>query len=276
MNKQNWIAYALEKGFESFEIYQSRSREKKLTWFEGQMDTYVVSKVLGTSFRGVYNGRMVNASTEDTSDEPMESIIADMISQAQMINAENKARIREPMQAEPISGRKTLVPAKTEDIFYVLKKIEEDILAADRRIFQVTYLICAEEETTIEITNSNGMDISESNSRYEIYAAAAAKENEEIRTGYEYAAFTDFASFDAKKFAALAAEKTTAMLGAVTPKSANYKVIIDNEAMTSLFSAFAAMFSGETIRKGISPVSGRLNEKIFSDLATIADDPRNP
>ena len=276
MNKQKWIACALEKGFESFEIYQSRSREKKITWYEGRMDTYVVSKVLGTSFRGVYDGRMVNASTEDTSDDPMESIIADMISQAKMISAEDKARIRRPQEAKPLKERKTIVPAKTEDIFEVLKKIEQDILAADPRIFQVTYLICAEEETTVEITNSYGMDISESSSRYEIYASAAARENEEVRTGYEYTAFTDFASFDAGEFAALAAEKTTAMLGAVTPKSANVKVIIENEAMTSLFSAFAGMFSGEMIRKEISPLCRKLNEKIFSDLVTIVDDPRNP
>ena len=41
MNKQKWIEYALQEGFSDFEIYQSLSSEKKVTWYEGQMDTFV-------------------------------------------------------------------------------------------------------------------------------------------------------------------------------------------------------------------------------------------
>ena len=54
MNKQKWIDRALELGLESFEIYQSLTSERSVTWYEGKLDTFTTSKVLGTSIRGVY------------------------------------------------------------------------------------------------------------------------------------------------------------------------------------------------------------------------------
>ena len=39
MNKEKWIQCANEKGFESFEIYQSQQKGRSVTWFDGQMET---------------------------------------------------------------------------------------------------------------------------------------------------------------------------------------------------------------------------------------------
>ena len=57
MNKQVWIEKALGLGIQEFEIYQSTTVEKEMTWFQGQMDTLVSSKVTGTSIRGIVDGR---------------------------------------------------------------------------------------------------------------------------------------------------------------------------------------------------------------------------
>ena len=43
MNKQVWIEKALGLGIQEFEIYQSTTVEKEMTWFQGQMDTLVSS-----------------------------------------------------------------------------------------------------------------------------------------------------------------------------------------------------------------------------------------
>lgn len=45
--------------------------------------------------------------------------------------------------------------------------------------------------------------------------------------------------------------------------------------MTSLFASFVGLFSGDLIFKGISPLKGKENTKIFSDKITIIDNPRN-
>ncbi len=51
MNKQKWIARALEMGVEGLEIYEGRSAERSVSWFDGQMDSFVTSDVKGTSLR---------------------------------------------------------------------------------------------------------------------------------------------------------------------------------------------------------------------------------
>ena len=96
MNNEKWFAAAKNAGFESFEIYQQLSEERKFTWFEGTLDTYVTSHVLGTAFRGIYDGKMVNASSEDTSDDQMDDILDSLKSQAEMITSTEKDMIRRP------------------------------------------------------------------------------------------------------------------------------------------------------------------------------------
>ena len=89
MNKEKWFAAAKEAGFENFEIFQELNEERTFTWFEGELDTYVTSHVLGTAFRGMYEGKMVNASSEDTSDDQMDDVLSSMKTQAAMITSED-------------------------------------------------------------------------------------------------------------------------------------------------------------------------------------------
>ena len=75
MNKNKWIEYALSQGMESVEIYQSLSTQKEITWFSGQMDTFVSSHVLGTMIRGIVDGNMEKPRLDLAVSEPKMSLI---------------------------------------------------------------------------------------------------------------------------------------------------------------------------------------------------------
>ena len=90
MTNQKWIAYALEQGFEAFEVYQLLEQNKSVSWFSGQVDSFVTSRVLGTSLRGIIGGKMANYSLEDPSDDNMEKVISGMIDQANAITSEEE------------------------------------------------------------------------------------------------------------------------------------------------------------------------------------------
>lgn len=75
MNKQVWIEKALGLGIQEFEIYQSTTVEKEMTWFQGQMDTLVSSKVTGTSIRGIVDGKMANMALEEIDDSMCETVL---------------------------------------------------------------------------------------------------------------------------------------------------------------------------------------------------------
>ena len=87
MNKQKWIDRALELGLESFEIYQSLTSERSVTWYEGKLDTFTTSKVLGTSIRGVYQKKMANMAFEKIEDDQMDAVLQALIEQAKTISS---------------------------------------------------------------------------------------------------------------------------------------------------------------------------------------------
>lgn len=275
MNKQKWIEYALQEGFADFEIYQSLSREKKVTWFEGQMDTFVTSRVLGTALRGTYNGQMVNLATEDDSDELMTDLIAKMKEQSAAIQTSETAVIREPAECEEAVSQKQWQIPDNDLIKKTLQELESRILKADERIIQVIRLQWLEVDSGREITNSNGMHIKDESHLQAIVAGAAAASNGAVKNSMRIEVPEDLAALDIDAFVSRLAEDVIGRLDPVQLASGTYPVIFEKGAMTSLFEAFAGMFSGDLIGKGISPLRDRLNTRIFSDKITVIDDPRS-
>lgn len=108
MNKNKWIEYALSQGMESVEIYQSLSTQKEITWFSGQMDTFVSSHVLGTMIRGIVDGNMASMALEDTDDDKMEEVISSLIKQAKTVTTKEKDSLRKPEKQRKLLKKKNL------------------------------------------------------------------------------------------------------------------------------------------------------------------------
>ena len=73
--------------------------------------------------------------------------------------------------------------------------------------------------------------------------------------------------------AAGVSRKVLDKLSAESVQSAQYPVLIENEAMADLLAAFSGMFDGENAYKGISLLNDSIEKQIFSDKITIVDDP---
>ena len=114
MNKQLWIEKALGLGIQEFEIYQSTTVEKEMTWFQGQMDTLVSSKVTGTSIRGIVDGKMANMALEEVDDDQCEIILKSLIEQAHIISNEETDSLRKPEPIEYVKKDVTWNMASTE------------------------------------------------------------------------------------------------------------------------------------------------------------------
>ena len=274
MNNQKWIEYALQQGFEAFEIYQSLEQNKSVSWYGGQTDSFVTSRVLGTSLRGTMNGKMANYSVEDLSDSNMEKIISAMKAQAKAISSEEEAFIREPQETETVESDKKWVKPTNDQITDVLRIIEEKALGYDPRIVRVPMMSWEESKRTRVIVNSKGMSVEDSGYAQGVYAGVAAAENGQVKAGYKLKVVEDLSSFDADDFVEKLCGDALKQLGSTSLKSGQYPIIMSKEAMTTLLSSFTYMFSGDLISKGISPLRDKLGETVFSDKITVVDDPR--
>ena len=274
MTNQKWIAYALEKGFEAFEIYQILEKNKSVQWFAGEVDSFVTSRVLGTSLRGIYNGKMANFSVEDPSDSNMEMVISNMITQANAITSDEEVVIREPEDTVPVKSKRVWVRPSNEQIRDVMKTLEEKCYQYDPRIVQVSSVQWEEVKNVRKIENSKGMQIEDEITVQALIAGVAASENGQVKTGFKVEMVEDLSQFDQDEFVEKLCSDAVKQLGATSLPSGEYPVILERSAMTNLFAAFTGMFSGDLISKGISPLKDKLGQSVFSDKITVIDDPR--
>ena len=273
MNKQQWITCALEQGFESFEIYQEESRERTVSWYNGKTNTFVTSNVTGTSLRGVIDGRMVTFATEDPDDRMMVSVITSMKDQAAVTGDEEPGIIRRPEEPKVTAEPGTWTRPSVAEITDLLARTEKQILAYDPRIIMASRIQWSEETAVRTIVNSYGMNAEDRNTVQILMASAAAKEGNEVKNTYESEPVREIGTFDLDKFVAKTCDAALNKLSASPLPSNTYPVIFEHGAMTSLFTAFSGMFSGEMISKGISPLNDKLGTKIFSEKITVIDDP---
>ena len=126
MNKQVWIEKALGLGIQEFEIYQSTTVEKEMTWFQGQMDTLVSSKVTGTSIRGIVDGKMANMALEEIDDSMCETVLKSLIEQAHIISNEETDSLRKPEPIEYVKKDVTWNMASTEYVKNILQSLDRD------------------------------------------------------------------------------------------------------------------------------------------------------
>ena len=273
MNKQQWITRALEQGFESFEIYQEETRERTVTWLNGKTNTFVTSNVTGTSLRGVINGKMTTFATENPDDQMMGSVINSMKNQAAVTGDEEPGIIRRPQESNVTAEPGTWVRPSVAEITELLSNTEKKILAYDPRIIMASWIGWSEETSVRTIVNSYGMQAEDRNTVQILMASAAAKEGNEVKNTYESQPVREIGTFDLDQFIAKVCDTALNKLNASSLPSNTYPVIFERGAMTSLFSAFSGMFSGEMISKGISPLNDKLGTKIFSEKITVIDDP---
>ncbi len=273
MNKQQWITRALEQGFESFEIYQEETRERTVTWLNGKTNTFVTSNVTGTSLRGVINGKMATFATENPDDQMMGSVINSMKNQAAVTGDEEPGIIRRPQESNVTAEPGTWVRPSVAEITELLSNTEKKILAYDPRIIMASRIGWSEETSVRTIVNSYGMQAEDRNTVQILMASAAAKEGNEVKNTYESQPVREIGTFDLDQFIAKVCDTALNKLNASSLPSNTYPVIFERGAMTSLFSAFSGMFSGEMISKGISPLNDKLGTKIFSEKITVIDDP---
>ena len=274
MNNQKWIDYALTQGFEAFEIYQLLGQTKAVSWFEGQRDSFVTSRVLGTSLRGTVNGKLANYSVEDPSDSNMEKVVADMKAQAEAITSDEEAIIRKPEDTDKVESIKNWVKPSNDEIIKMLARVEEKAKNYDPRIVQVAGISWEETKIKRVIVNSNGMNVEDEGYAQLIFAQIAAAENGDVQANYKVQIVEDLSKFDVDKYIDELCGETVKKLGATSLKSGQYPVIMEKGAMTTLMACFTGMFSGDLISKGISPLKESFGKQIFSEKITVIDDPR--
>lgn len=274
MNYTELLNKAKEFGFSDLEIYEDHSSSLTIGIYNGIVDKNKISDVTQITIRGIYNGKMASIVLENEN-ESIDFILNNLKNNASIISTEEEFMIYEGDTVYPKARdiRNDFQEYTTFQKIEMLKGIENNIKALDSRIVFVPYCNYSEEKSSVKIINSKGLNISKENEYCALVLQAVAKENNDSQSGFKVDVQLRYENLDTKKLAEEVVRRTVSMLNAKSIPSKTYPVIIENEAMTDLLSAFFPVFSGESAIKKLTPFLGKENEKIMSDLITIVDDP---
>lgn len=273
MNKKEWILKAGNAGMEGFEIRETTTTSRELSWFEGKVDSFVTSKQKYTSLRALIDGKIVSISLEKVDDDDMESVFGTLKEQAAFVSETEKDQLNPQMRCDETLSLHTWIRPTMDQVEDVLASLENK-LAEAQYVSQVNELQWEDASSSSQMQNSLGLKVQDQSEYQLIMAQITMTKDGEVRDGYEIEVVHDLAAFDQDAFVKKLTEKVAGQLGASSVKSRTCPVIFDNKAMTTLFGCFVPAFYGSLISKGISPLCGKLGEQIFSPLVTVIDNPR--
>lgn len=236
--------------------------------FNDTVEKYEVSNVKVYKIKALYQGKLVNITTEDITNP---NILVDMII--------NNARV--------IDNFEDTTFAKKVDIKNNNKKIPKtdyniiikDLLDLDK--FRKKYpnlesikLTYTSNYNNLSIINDE-VKLIDSNNLIYIYGEIIWKENNICQTGWFQIKTLKYDLDKIKEKLEETIIDASKKINAVSLKTGKYKVLLKNSEVFNLLKTFSDMFNSEEIKKKKSVLNDYFNKHVFSNKITIVEDPLN-
>ncbi len=269
--KKALIAAAEAAGLAQYEIYYQRGESISAETLKDEISSFASSVSGGICFRCIVDGKMGYASGELMSEDAMEELVKNAISNARCIDSEDEVFIfaGSPAYAKLPEREVKLVDATV---------VRDNALALQKKTYAEcdkvgdgtqTVMLSATEE--IRLYNSNGLDLSNRMGMSGAYVMPIVRDGEEAQENFEFSLGSELKDFEElpKKAVQGALDK----LGAGLVDSGKYTVLFDGTQFRQFLSTFSPVFSAKNAQLGLSLLAGKEGEKIAADCVTLVDDP---
>jgi PmbA protein len=274
-NFKPYFELAKSKGVEVLELYFSRGKSTSFKLYNSQLEGYKIAEDISLYARGIINGKIGYAYTENVGKSSAEFLINEIIANAGTVTKDDVAIIFKG--SEKYKKRNVYNPAiaqtSIEQKKATLFEIEKKLLAKDKRISQVTACVYNEKETEAVLVNSHGLNLKRKSNYYYYYAGVLAVQGEERKSGGDVHLSTDLNDFNVDTFVNTITEQTLEKFNGTQCASKNYKVILDRDVVSDLLQAYLENASAEEVEKKTSLMIGKLNQPVASRKVTILEAP---
>lgn len=264
-----------KKKMDQLEVFLIKNKEIEIGIFNGEVDKYSISESAGLSLRGTVDNKMGYSYTEKIDETSLHMLITETYENAKYIDTlEGDEIFKGSLNYENIQRNDNKL--SNSDIatkIEIAKNLEAEALALDKRVVSVQ--MCGYKEFYKErtIINTLGVDLSDKTNGAVLYISVMVKENEDVKTGLAFKAFTDLSQVDYKAIAKEAVEEAISMLGATSIESGNYPIIIKNTVFANILEAFSSVFSADNVQKGLSLLTNKIGETVANEIVNVIDNP---
>ena len=262
--------HALQKGCESAEVYAVSSDGFSVNVLNREIIKYAVERNSGLNLRVLYGGKNGYAYTEKLEDP--ETLVDHAIDNAKAIENTDV----NPMQGacaypEITEKPNPVVDLPEEEKIRLALDLERDTLAYDPRVNRMGYCDVDTGEIETHISNTLGLDAHEKKRYSYAVLAPILRQGEEEHESYSFKFGPDVT--DCKDIIRESVENASMQFNASSVDSGEYRILLRNDAAGDLLQAFCSMFFAGQVQKGLSLLTGKLDQSIASSAITILDDP---
>lgn len=273
--KEKVFSLAQEAGFCEYELYYSKNDELDIHVYEHEVDKYSVSTSMGVSFRGIFNGKMGYAYTENLDAFAAEILVNSAKDNAGSIEDEDTEFIyggKDEYSALNSYNNALAVVSADEKIGLALS-LEKEVRDSSEKVVNIGYCSVGSEEVEYGIMNSKGIDLSHKSNF--IYGAIipVVTDGKRMYNAMAFKMGRGIEDINVRKLANEAVNEALSCIGASSVKSGTYKVALRNDVSATLLATFAGAFSAENAQKGLSLLKGKTGEKIASEKVVLTDNP---
>ena len=258
-----------------YELYYQTAESMDISAYQMEIDRFSGSLEGGVCFRCIRDGKMGYASTEALTREAAEQIVSQALDNASALEADEPVFLCEGGKTYAKLSPSTLAMPDTDTLAAKVLQTQKKLYDADPAVVDGTSAEGVAERQQIAIFNSRGLDLQEQTTLVGLVAAAVVRREEEMANDYRVV-LRDLEQIDTDALAKQVAASALAQLGGEPAPTGKYPVIFDPDAMSELLGTFAAVFSAENARKGLSRLKDREGEVIAAPTVTLRDDPAYP
>ncbi|WP_300382539.1 TldD/PmbA family protein [Clostridium sp.] len=266
---------AKNAGFKEYEVYFTDKESLSINVYNQEVEKYNLTTSYGLSFRGKIGDKIGYSYTEILDEEAIEMLVKNVKESALAIENEDIQFIyegdKEYVEVNTYhKGLENLDPNKLIDLALDMEKEAKEL---DNRVTSFQGCGIGYSKASYGIINSKGLNLKNKSNLLSAYVVPIIKNGEEMLDGMGYVIANNLEEVDPKKIAEDGVREAIIRIGGKSIKSGKYKTVINNEAMVSILSTFAGVFSGDAAQKGLSLLKGKEGEIIASSKVTLLDDP---
>lgn len=266
---------AKNNGFNEYEIYYVDRESLSINVYNEEVEKYNLTTSYGLSFRGKIDDKIGYSYTEILDNDAINMLVKNAKESALAIENEDVQFIYEGDKeyAEVNTYYKTLENIPADKLIDLALRMEKEAKALDNRVASFGGCGIGYSKAKYGIINSKGLNLENKSNLLSAYVVPIIKNGEDMHDGMGYVTANSIEEVNPKKLAQDGIDEAVSRIGGKSVPSGKYKTIINNEAMVSILSTFAGVFSGDAAQKGLSLLKGKEGEIIASKKVTLLDDP---
>lgn len=266
---------AQEEGFSEYEVYYVDRESLSISVYKEEVEKYNLNNSAGLSFRGKFGDRIGYSYAEILDEDAIEMLVKKAKENVLAIENNDIQFIYEgDKEYKEISTyHEELEDIPADKLINIAISMEKEAKKYCNKVESFSGCSVSYSSGKYGIINSKGLNLSNKSNLLTAYVVPIVKDLDKMYDGCGYVVAKSLNDVKPDKIAKMGVDEALSKIGGTSIASGNYKVIINNEAMVSLLSTFAGIFSGDAVQKGLSLLKDKEGEIIAADIVNLVDDP---